>query len=133
MVKEWAMSEGLHAARHAKKTSDLDADGVTVQYSDALRQKFAGLYQAVENSRNFDGAVLIELRDLSDGHEASVKALLGTLLDIGAQASRHVHVTNDQRAAEALSNLVDELSARGASKTPFTLVSGVPRFRGDSY
>jgi len=77
-------------AEFARKASEIDADGVTFHYSDAVRQAFAGLHQAVAGSEDFNSALLIELKDLAGEKEINVKALLPILVELGQETMRHV-------------------------------------------
>jgi len=102
---------------HSSKATELDARGITVQFSPKVTEAFQDLAAAVHFSDHFDGDILKIVQDLATGKPKSVHGILISLPSIAAETFRHIAATGDKRAREAWDEVSAQMSEQGFTLT----------------
>jgi hypothetical protein len=104
--------------KHARKATELDANGIEVHFSPEVKNAFADLAAAVHFSKHFDGDILSIVQDWASGKPLSVHSVFISLPLIAAETSRHVRATRDERATEAWREICLKMPEKGFTLTP---------------
>ena len=103
----------------------MDAHDVMVRFSPEVVRGFARLEAAVQDSDHFSPEILENLRGYATGKAISVQRALTGIAFVTREAMQHVNATGDEKAKDALADLIDNLLGH-----PATLSIAPGRTRG---
>ena len=119
MQEEAGAIAKTHASRHRK----LDLDDVQIQLAPEVLRSLSRIEALVHDSSHFDKDLLVNLQGLTSGKPIPVQMALTEVGLITRETMKHVHATGDKRAAEALSDLHNQLMGDPNPKPFAVLVS----------
>jgi hypothetical protein len=106
-----------------QRVKEIHPDDLLIQFSPEMMRGFARLEAMVNNSEHVEPETLLTLQELAGGRHFILKESLFWISKIVQETSEHSHATGDERAKEALSNLMTTMwdIEKEPGYTPFTL------------
>jgi hypothetical protein len=90
-----------------QRAREIHPDDLLVQFSPDMTRQFAVLEAMVNRSEQVSPETLTTLTELASGKPFLAKEAFFWIAKIVEETSNHIHATGDQRAQEALSNLME--------------------------
>jgi hypothetical protein len=112
-----------------QRARDIHPDDLLVQFSPDMTRQFARLEAMVSQSKQVEQETLLTLTELASGKPFLAKEAFFWVAKIVEETSNHIHATGDQRAQEALSNLMTCMwdIEKEPGYAPFTVSKSVRR------
>lgn len=106
-----------------QRVREIHPDDLLIQFSPEMMRGFARLEAMVNKSDHVKPEILLTLQELAGGWHLILKEALFWVSKIVQETSEHIHATGDERAKEALSNLMRTMwdIEKEPGYTPFTL------------
>jgi hypothetical protein len=107
---------------HSRKTSEINADSVLVQFSPEVVRGFARLEAALHDSQHFSQDILLNLQDYAAGKPLSVERALTGIALVTRETMEHVRATGDERTKDVLNNFISDLLGVHDNSKPVALL-----------
>jgi hypothetical protein len=109
-----------HTARRPRRSTEMDAETVMIQFSPDVVRGFARLEAAVHDSPHFSPDILENLQEYAAGKPLSVHSALTAIAFVTREAMHHVNATGDDSAKRALDSFVGDLLGKD-DRPPFAI------------
>jgi hypothetical protein len=106
-----------------RRAREINPDDLLIEFSPEMMRGFARLEAMVNKSEQFSPETLLTLQEMAGGRHFIAKEAFFWVSRIVQEASEHIHATRDERAKEALSNLMTTMwdVEKEPGYTPFVL------------
>lgn len=112
-----------HAAKHARRTPEIDPENAIMHLSDKVKKRFEDLYLATcDTSHTFTPDVHVTMKRFAGFGEPTVKDLVRELPNIVLETERWAAATGNLKARDALKSALEALGAERS----FMLVKNPP-------
>jgi hypothetical protein len=117
-----SMTEKHADSKHVRRETEVDGDSATIKFGADVQKSFSDLEAIVRNSPHFDSDLLVNLQELADGKNYSIRSAITNMGYIAQETMQYMHATGDQSVKALLDNLLEQVNGFDKGSSALTVI-----------